>query len=278
MEQEICDINNNILFQSFIDLINNANAKILNNNDRFILCKCRYGHKFKIQKKIHNNITFVKNEWCLECKNPEFNNELLISINEDLNEMESDIYIYKIDIYGNCKASCKKIHQLHFSIDDIQYSCPYCDGPNCISSCSITPNILNDVSNNSNHILSQLQYENESDNEYNYKNDIDQLHLNYDHTDSDKFEQIPDLELDTFIRKNSSLKLSDNHSDTDDTDIDFEINNYTDTNILILKELVTDENYISILESNDLESNVSESNVLKNNYRPNNLLEIIKYI
>ena len=247
----------------------------------------------------------------MECKNPEFNNDLLISINEDLNDMESDIYIYKIDIYGNCKASCKKIHQLHFSIDEIQYNCPECIDTNYISRCSITPSILNNVSDTSNHILSQLQYENESDTEYNYKSDINHLNLNHDQSDIDEFEQIPELELETFIRENSPLKLLDNYSNTDDIDIDidndndndidndndndidndndndndidndndndididFETNSYTDPKILIIKELGSDDNYMSILESYVLESNDS-----KNDYRSNNLLEIINYI
>ena len=84
-----------IEIESFIELLKEYNAKIINKKDNFILCKCRYGHKFKINTIDKDNLVLVEDEWCSKCKDPIFINDLLIDTNEDLNNLDSDIYIYK---------------------------------------------------------------------------------------------------------------------------------------------------------------------------------------
>jgi hypothetical protein len=109
--QIINNLPNLVSYNVFTNLLNTSSTKILNENDKFILCKCKYDHKFKIHKYTLNNIIYVNNERCTECKFRQFETNEYIESNEIFYENDNiDEYLE----YNKTENSVfKEIHEYY---------------------------------------------------------------------------------------------------------------------------------------------------------------------
>jgi hypothetical protein len=280
----------NIIMQdSFKSSLINLHAKILNQNDEFMLCKCRYGHKFKVTKKTYNTIIFIdKDDWCIECKNPDFINKLLVNINNELYEIDSNLQVYKIDLYGNCNATCKKNHIMSFDIDDIPYNCIQCmsihnSTNNLLKTPSISKNSLSDkFQSNELSDCEDTNYENTGYEETGYE-DTGYEETGYEDTgyEDDEYGDGNDfLQLyEDSDQNNEESEMSDNMNfDEKFGYIDFDDMNHDHS--YCIDESVLD-NIIKLVDSYDIKyhdfNNIQRSNNLINLYNINDLNILLKF-
>jgi hypothetical protein len=85
-------------------------------------CRCRFSHIFD-----YTNI----DEWCISCKEPEFQQELINEINNELKELDIPFHIYCVNEYGICEIICMNNHIHKFDIDEIPNECDMCNSEDC---------------------------------------------------------------------------------------------------------------------------------------------------
>jgi hypothetical protein len=88
-------------------------------------CRCRYSHIFD-----YTNI----DEWCISCKEPKFQQELINEINNELKELDNPFQIYTVNEYGVGEIICGNNHIHNFDIDEIPNECVMCNSEDCLIS------------------------------------------------------------------------------------------------------------------------------------------------
>lgn len=86
-------------------------------NDKGFMCRCRYSHIFKYT---------TIDDWCLICKDPNFQQTILDEMNTELSNSDNTLLLFAIDEFGIGEFICTNGHVHKVDIDDIPNSCSNC--------------------------------------------------------------------------------------------------------------------------------------------------------
>jgi hypothetical protein len=159
-----------------LELYNSKVIKELQHGNGFN-CMCRFSHIFD-----YTNI----DEWCISCKEPKFQQELINEINNELKELDSPFHIYYVNEYGIGEIICRDNHIYKYDIDEIPNECVICNSEDCS--------------------IRQAEHDSNVWKRIDHNNDYDKISVLY--TDSDE---------------ESSWEITSDYSNNDDTSEELEI-------------------------------------------------------
>lgn len=91
-------------------------------HDKGFVCRCRFSHTFTYTHR---------DEWCIRCSEPKFQQETINEINNELKVLNNPFHVYTINKYGLCEIICKDSHIHKIDIDEIPNSCDICNSEDC---------------------------------------------------------------------------------------------------------------------------------------------------